>query len=106
MESITIYPSWSHDSSPSSFLSASLVLLTLWMERAGGISGNGDEVVGVIEIREEEGSLGARQEGREGRERGEEEEGVAGCETGRRGRERGGRGERSGREGTNEGGSS
>ena len=26
-------------------LSASLVLLTLWMERAGGISGNGDEVV-------------------------------------------------------------
>ena len=72
MESITIYPSWSHDSSPSSFLSASLVLLTLWMERAGGISGNSDEVVGVIEIREEEG--------------------VTGCETGRTGREREGRG--------------
>ena len=62
------------------------------MERAGGISGNGDKVVGVIEIREEEGSLGVRQEGGEGREGGEEEEGVAGCETGRRGREREGRG--------------
>ena len=37
-----------------------------------------------------------RQEGGEGRERGEEEEGVAGCETGRRGREREGRGERRG----------
>ena len=36
------------------------------------ISGNGDEVVGVIEIREEEG--------------------VTGCETGRMGREREGRG--------------
>ena len=40
--------------------------------KAGGISGNGDEVVGVIEIREEEG--------------------VAGCETGRRGRKTEGRG--------------
>ena len=30
-----------------------------------------------------------KQEGGEGRERGEEEEGVAGCETGRRGRETG-----------------
>ena len=35
-----------------------------------------------------------------------EEEEVAGCETGRRGRKREGRGERSGREGTNGGGSS
>ena len=30
-----------------------------------------------------------RQEGGEGRQRGEEEEGVAGCETGKRGREGG-----------------
>ena len=40
------------------------------------ISGNGDEVVRGMEIREEEG--------------------VAGCETGRRGRERGVRGGRGG----------
>ena len=55
---------------------------------------------------EEEEGVAGFETGRRGRKRGGEEEGVAGCETGRRGRERGGRGERSGREGTNGGGSS
>ena len=55
-------------------MSASLVLLTPWMERAGGIS---DEAVRRMEI-----GRGV----------------VAGCETGRRGRKRDGRQEKEGEE--------
>ena len=50
-------------------MSASLLLLTLWMERAGGIS---DEA--VRRFREDEGVTGCetgRREGRRGEERGE-----------------------------------
>ena len=51
-------------------MSASLVLLSLWMERAGGIS---DEAVRRMEIREEEGV--ARYKAERKNERGERRKG-------------------------------
>ena len=72
MSSHILFSLRSHDNTPSSFMSASLVLLTLWMEMEGLVTRWWEE----WKLGRRRGWLGVRQEGGEEREKAEEKRSI------------------------------